>query len=508
MKELTSNNRTATAYGPTHAIDLNPFSPTFLAEVTRQTIAQRVEALTQAAVRLVVVLLVATGAASAPLLATTPQVADAAMAPTDVITAADVALLDEIERRAVRFFIEHSDPQTGLTRDRAPANGSRASSASSVAATGFALSAWCIADSRGWMSHHEALERVRRTLRFVAEHHAHERGLLYHFVDIKTGQRAWKSEASTIDTALFLKGAILAREHFRDAEVTQLANEIYHRVDWTWALNGGDTLSHGWLPESGFIPHRWDSYSELMGMYLLGVGSPRHALAPEAWHAWKRGPLARHEGRSFIQCAPLFTHQFAHGWFDFRGKRDAYADYFQNSVDATLAQRAWSSHQSERFAGWSADMWGLTASDGPNGYIAWGTPGTEEDRSDGTLVPCAPGGSLPFAPRECLTALHRMREAGGEALWGRYGFADAFNPETNWVATDVIGIDLGIMLVMAENLRTEFVWDTFMRAPEVRRGMTLAGFRPSKGPMDVRALARFDSNAVQETAPKPSSPET
>jgi hypothetical protein len=161
-------------------------------------------------------------------------------------------------------------------------------------------------------------------------------------------------------------------------------------------MNGGTTLSHGWQPESGFIPYRWDHYSELMGMYLLGIGAEQHALPVQSWHAWQRAPIAWHEGRSFIQCGPLFTHQYAHGWFDFRGQRDAYTDYWQNSVDATLAQRAWSAHQKSRFPQWSADLWGLTASDGPRGYMVWGTPGTEPCLTDGTLVPCAPGWVVAF----------------------------------------------------------------------------------------------------------------
>lgn len=483
--------RKASALGPTHRLDLNPFSPSFLAEIpAAQAFGFRLRAVAGTA-RTLVVVLVAGLTASAPLLAANrvePGTATAASSST--LSARDNELLDEVQHRAVRFFLEHSDPHTGLTRDRAPASGAPSSSASSCAATGFALTAWCIADSRGWLPREEALQRVRQTLAFVANHHAHERGLLYHFVDPATGRRAWRSEASTIDTALFLKGALTAREYFRDDEITRLANQIYARVDWRWALNGGPTLSHGWLPESGFIPHRWDSYAELMGMYLLGIGSPQHALPGGLWHAWRRDSIAWHDGRPFIQCAPLFTHQYSHAWFDFRGVRDPYADYWQNSVDATLAQRDWSAHQSSRFSYWSADVWGLTASDGPRGYMAWGTPGQHEpDRSDGTLVPCAPGGSLPFAPRECLTALHRMRELGGKNLWGRYGFADAFNPQTGWVARDVLGIDLGIMLVMAENLRTELVWKTFMRAPEVQRGLHLAGFTPHPPESSAARLA-------------------
>ena len=388
----------------------------------------------------------------------------------------DHAFLDEVQKRAMLYFAEHSDQGTGLTRDRAPNGEAEGRGPASISATGFALTAWCIADSRGWLPPGYAAERVRVTLRFVANHVEHERGWIYHFIDAQTGRRAWRSEASTIDTALFLQGAIQAREYLNDPEVTDLVNRLYARIDWQWALNHGTTLSHGWQPERGFIRYRWDAYAEHMGLYLLGIGAPGHALPAETWDAWHR-PTVRYAGRTFIQGGPLFTHQYAQAWFDFRGVRDNYADYWQNSVDATLAQRAWFGTQSNRFRHLSEDVWGLTSSDSMRGYRAWGSPGRLNEFSDGTLVPCAPAGSLPFAPRECLTALERMRELGGDGVWGRYGFADAFNPVTGWISPDVIGIDVGIMMIQAENLRSGFVWDTFMRAPEVQRGMRLAGFQ-------------------------------
>jgi hypothetical protein len=261
-------------------------------------------------------------------------------------------------------------------------------------------------------------------------------------------------------------------------------------------MNDSRTLTHGWKPESGFIEHRWGYYSELLGLYLLGIGAPRNPLPAESWHAWKREPRVSFGERTFIHCGPLFTHQYSHAWFDFRGRRDAYADYWQNSVDATLAQRAWSAAQQHRFKYWSQDFWGLTASESEHGYIAWGTPRPNEpDLSDGTVVPCAPGGSLPFAPAECVTALRRMREVGGPRAWGRYGFVDAFNPQTGWASTEVIGIDVGITLIMAENLRTGMVWQSFMRAPEVQRGMQLAGFSGSDS-----AVVGADSAAVATVA--------
>lgn len=394
----------------------------------------------------------------------------------------DLALIDDLQTSALRFFIEHTDISTGLTRDRAPADGSTSKAPASIAATGFALTAWCIAEHRGWMGREETIERARKTLRFVHDHVANEHGWVYHFLDINDGARVWKCEASTIDTALFLKGALMAREYLRDPEVTALVNDIYARIDWRWAMNGGATLTHGWRPESGFLPSRWDSYSEMLGLYLLGIGAPKNPLPADAWKAWSR-PTITYGNRTFIHCPPLFTHQYAHAWFDFRGRRDDFADYWQNSVDATLAQREWCATLAHTFTSWSHDLWGITASDSAKGYIDWGGPqGGASDKLDGTLVPCAPAGSLPFAPEECLAALKAMRAAGGDRVWGRYGFADAFNPETGWVASDVIAIDVGITLLMSENLRSGFVWRYFMHAPEARRGLAMAGFRDNNLP--------------------------
>jgi hypothetical protein len=389
----------------------------------------------------------------------------------------DQDFLDEIEYRAVLYFIEQTDPDTGLTRDRAPADGSPSSVPASISASGFALTAWGIAAERGWVSFDTARERVQVTLRFVLDHVEHKNGWLYHFISIEDGRRAWKSEVSTIDTALFLQGAIFAREYFHDAEIKTLVAKLYRRIDWNWALNGGTTLSHGWKPESGFIPYRWEQYAEMLGLYLLGIGAPSRPLPASAWHAWRREPVMNYAGRTFIHCAPLFTHQFSHAWFDFRGRHDDYADYFRNSVDATLAQRQWCADLSSRFPRWSLNLWGLTASDSASGYIAWGGPAEANSKLDGTLVPCAPGGSLPFAPAECLTALRSMRETGGDKVWKRYGFVDSFNPQSDWAASDVIAIDQGITLVMAENLRSGLIWSNFMQATEVQRALRLCGFK-------------------------------
>jgi len=394
----------------------------------------------------------------------------------------DEQLLDQLGQRALLYFTEQSDPSTGLTRDRAHADGSEGHAPASIAASGFALTAWCIGDVRGWMPHEEAVKRTIGLLRFIKDNVEHEHGWIYHFVDSKTGHRMWRSEASTIDTALFLKGALLAREYLGVPEVTELVNAIYGRVDWQWALNGGTTLTHGWRPETGFLKSRWDSYSEMLGLYLLGIGAPSSPLPPATWQSWRRGPIITYHDRTFINCPPLFTHQYPQAWFDFRNHSDGLTDYWQNSVNATLAQREWCSELRTTFAKWSLDMWGVTASDSAKGYIDWGGPTDNTTNLDGTVVPCAPGGSLPFAPRECLQALQEMRKVGGASVWGRYGFADAFNPQTGWVSPDVIAIDVGITMLMAENMRSGFVWHYFMKAPEAKRGLELAGFKDRVGP--------------------------
>ena len=392
------------------------------------------------------------------------------------LSAADTILLEECQRRAVDYFVEQTDDYSGLTRDRAPADGGWSGAPASIAATGFALSAWCVADDRGWLKPGEARQRVVRTLRFALDHTQQEHGWFYHFVDARNGRRAWQCEVSTIDTALFLQGVVLAREYLDDPEVRSLADKIYGRVDWRWALNGGATLSHGWRPETGFLKSRWDGYAEMMGLYLLGIGAAAKPLPAKAWTAWQRGPVERVGEHAFHSGAPLFVHQYSHAWFDFRGRSDGRVDYWKNSVEATLAQREWSGGMAASFPRWSRDVWGLTASDSERGYMAWGGPADAPGSADGTLVPSAPGGSLPFAPTECLVSLQAMRALGGNLVWKRYGFVNAFNPQTGWASPDVIGIDLGITLLMAENLRSGFVWRNFMRAPEVRRGMALAGF--------------------------------
>ncbi len=387
----------------------------------------------------------------------------------------DEAFLDDLERQGCLFFWEQASPRTGQVLDRArnDLGGARdPRPMASIAATGFGLTALCIADQRGYLPHEQIAERVKTTLEWHLNSLPEVHGFFYHFTDIETGERFRDVELSSIDTSLLLCGVLTARAYFEDARIQSLAQQIYARVDWPWMLNGGKTFSMGWKPESGFLHSRWKTYCELMMIYLLAIGSPAHPVAPEFWNHFTR-PVLHYKGSNYISGNdPLFTHQYSQAWFDFRGKRDAYADYFDNSVTATRAHKAFCLSYPKWY---SEDYWGVSASDSVGGYTAWGGP-PKQGPLDGSVVPCAAAGSLAFLPADCLSDLRALRAKGGKQAWGRYGFVDAFHPAANWYDPDVLGIDQGISVVMAENLRSELVWRTFMRNRECLRAMQLAGF--------------------------------
>jgi hypothetical protein len=416
-------------------------------------------------------------AVASPLSQVFSAVAQSAAKRPPAFSPEDDQLLDDIERACCCFFWEQASPQTGLVKDRCNARKAATdnSTVASIAATGFGLTALCIGDRRGFLTRSEARQRVIATLQFLATKLPNHRGFFYHWGDINTGERVWDSEVSSIDTAILLCGILTCRTHFRDTDITLLAHEITNRVEWTWLSEDTSLLPHGWLPEMGFLPYRWDYYNEMMMMYLLGLGSPTYPLRAETWDAWKR-TLFEYDGMRYIgSFAPLFVHQYSQAWFDFRGKRDRYADYFQNSVTATEVHRRFCIELGKQFPTYSEDLWGITASDSEKGYVVWGGP-PAVGPIDGTVVPAAAGGSLAFVPQEAVRVMRTIRQRYPKA-WSGYGFVDAFNPLKDWYDADVVGIDTGIIMLMAENARSGYIWEVFMQNPEAQRGMQRAGFK-------------------------------
>lgn len=416
--------------------------------------------------------------AAAPAPAAAPSPAPRA---AYTLTADDQALLEDLSRRSFRFFWEQADPSTGIVRDRARLDGSPLPAShreiGSIASTGFGLTALCIAAERAWLPRDQLRARAKATLAYFAGRALQDHGWFYHWLNIRTGAREWNSELSSIDTALLVAGVLTAGQCFDDdEEVGRLAARIYRRIDFPWMLNGHPTLlSHGRRPETGWIPHRWEEYSEHMILYVLGLGSPTHALPVASWAAWKR-PLFTYGDHTYVHTVPpLFIHQYSQAWIDFRAFRDPVPpqpDWHANAVVATYAQRRFLLDLRAEFPGYAPDLWGVTASDTRRGYKAWGGPPRDPDL-DGSVVPSAAGGSLMLAPAITMPVMHAMRRFG-DRVYGRYGFTDAFHPTDGWVNPDVIGIDVGVTLLSAENLRSGAVWRWFMRDEAVREGLARA----------------------------------
>ena len=430
----------------------------------------------------------------------------------------DTALLDSLERRTFNFFWERSDARTGLTPDRWPS-----ASFSSIAAVGFALTAYPAGAERGWISRDQAAERTLATLRFFWTMPQGDgpsgtigyRGFFYHFLDMGTGTRFATVELSTIDTSLLLGGVLFAESYYdRDTpaerSIRAYADCLYRRVQWTWIQPNRPFVNQRWRPEDGFGGSDWKGYDESMILYVLALGSPTYPIDATAWDAYTQTNQWREfEGLAQVNFDPLFGHQYSHIWIDFREIQDRYMrghgiDYFENSRRATISQRLYAVANPAGWREYGANIWGLTASDGPfdgtqaidgvarefHSYWARGAAATGI-HDDGTIAPTAAAASLPFAPELVMPAIRAMRERAGGQLYRQYGFLDAFNPSLRqstrlqhgridpafgWFDTDYLGIDQGPIIAMIENFRTELVWRTMRKNPHIVRGLQRAGF--------------------------------
>jgi hypothetical protein len=407
----------------------------------------------------------------------------------------DQELLEEVQRRAVRFFWEKTDPVTGLVNDRANNFGADDDTVASIASTGYGLAALPIAVEHGWLNRTEAAARARTTLRFLLTM-PNQHGWLVHFVDRRTGERVWGSEYSSIDTALLVAGALVCGQYFAGetatVEIASLSDELYRRLDWSWMLTNDGTqpskrvLSHGWWPETGFITNNYADYSEAILLYLLGLGAPVRSLPKTAWDAFER-PLQTYAGIEWLKAGPIFIHQMPHAYFDLRDQRDRLGfDYWVSSTSAMKIHRQYCiDHAADRQT-YTEGFWGLNASDGPNGYVAYGVLG---DPEDGTVSPTGAISSITFTPELAISAALSLYEKNESALWGNYGFVNAFNIDRNWSSSVVIGIDLGMALLAIENHRTGLIWTLMRSLSSTAPAFAAAGFHFTDEP-EARAVYR------------------
>jgi hypothetical protein len=418
------------------------------------------------------------------------------------------AELEALQHDTFNYFLHETNPHNGLVRDKTASDWP-----ASIAATGLALAGYPVVVERGFITRATAIEQILATLRFfwtspqgsepdATGYH----GFYYHFLDMQTGRRAWNCELSTVDSTILLAGALTAAVYFdadttAEKEIRTVADALYRRADWSWAQNGGMTVTHGWKPESGFLEWRWQGYDEALVLYILGLGSPTHPLPEESYAAWASTYEWKSSyGYDYLYAGPLFTHQISHVWIDFRGIRDAFMrdkdiDYFENSRRATYVQQRYAIDNPFKFAGYSKDCWGITASDGPgpdsikvNGierqffdYLARGVPYGPDD---GTIGPWAVVASLPFAPEIVLPAIDYLVHQVDLKKGNPYGFKATFNPTYpdksgnpyGWVSPWHYGINQGPINPMIENYRTGLVWRLMRDCPYVVTGLRRAGF--------------------------------
>lgn len=392
--------------------------------------------------------------------------------------------LEAVQRRAFDFFWNESDPKTGLTKDRAKNVGVPDSyTVASTAATGYALASLPVGVAHGWISRRAAYTRALTTLRFLHDRLPNEHGFYFHFVDAKTGRRVWESELSSIDTALLLMGARVAGDYWRRTPVQRLADDLTDRADWPWMqTNGGakpqeTAPSMGWKPESGFLSDRWQGYNEAFFLYCLALGSRAHPLAPAAWDGWRVSSETL-EGFQpvFGGAQPLFMAQMAAGYLDVRGARDRQGrDWWTAWRNAHLADQAYCARNPEGRQTYAEGFWGISANDLPP-PVGYGANKPANGHNDGTVSPTAMLASVMFTPDRANAALRTLWQKHGPQLWGRYGFSNAFNVDKNWYDADVIGIDLGMMLLAVENARTGLIWRLLRVDPVMQKGLAAAGF--------------------------------
>jgi hypothetical protein len=379
----------------------------------------------------------------------------------------DESLLDEIQKRTFTYLWKEVNPENGLVKDR-----STRDSASSIAAVGMALSAIPVGIERGWITYDQGYERTLTTLKTFVEGKVEGiNGFYYHFVNMNTGKREWNSEVSSIDTAILVAGALTAGAYFENTEVDELANKLYENVNWQWMLAGGDTLSMGWKPEAGFLGARWDSFNEGLLAYVLAIGSPTYPVPADSWDKIFR-PV-KNDTYIYLPQETLFVYQYPNIWIDFRDKEDKYANYFNNAAAATRYNWLYAVQNRFKYETYAMDIWGLSASDGPTGYKAYGVV---DGNNDGTVAPYASISSIPFTPDISMNAIRGMLGKYGPLVWGEYGFYSAFNVDEVWFSDQYIGIDQGDIILMIENYRTGLIWELFMKNENVQKALDEIGF--------------------------------
>lgn len=407
------------------------------------------------------------------------------------------ALLDSLSQKAVRYFWEQTHPVTGLTKDRA-SNFEKPDKheVASVAACGYALSAWAVGVHRGWLPKKEAVKRSTAMLAWLNKHGLKEHGWFFHFVNWKNGERVWNCESSSIDTGLLLAGAIMAEQEYNDAGFSKEFKRTMDAIDWKWMLtNGGKmpnatTLCMGWGPEHGFINARWDGLYESSFLNLIALGASKD-VPDKLWKDIRRTPVKESNGRQYIIAGSgtIFIHQMSQEFVNMKGMRDNLGyDYWVEGRNNALAQRQYCIDNPKGFKGYGANFWGLNAGDAPSGYVGNGVP---DGPDDGTVSPTGAIATVMYDKEMAMEVANHLAKDFPET-YGIYGFSNGINPSKDWHGPDVIGIDLGMCLLAIEDARDGLPHKLAAKSKIYQLGLKRAGFhKTEEGPLEDRPLQKM-----------------
>jgi len=408
--------------------------------------------------------------------------------PAELAALPDEELLEAVQRQTFGFFWEASHPVSGLAPDRCPAL-IPADDLVTTGGSGFGAMALIVAAERGWITRAEAQERAGQMLKLLSRATCYH-GAFPHFMSGRTGATipfTRKDDGGDlVETAFLMMGLLCVREYFNrdtpeESRIRGLVNYLWNDVEWDWFTRGTLVLQWHWSPNNGWAQELdIRGWNECLVTYLLAASAPRYSIDPRVYH---KGFAV---GRHFLNCkpyygitlplgppygGPLFLSQYSFCGIDPRGLKDQYADYWQQNVNHVRINHAHCAQNPLHHKGYGASCWGLTSSDGPDGYAAH-----SPDEDDGTISPTAALASMPYAPKEAMQALRHFLSAYGDKVWGRFGFVDAFCDSRDWYADTYLAIDQGPIVVMIENHRTGLLWNLFMKAPEIQAGLRALGF--------------------------------
>ncbi len=398
----------------------------------------------------------------------------------------DDELLTLVQKQTFNYFWDFGHPVSGMARER-----SSSMELVTTGGTGFGIMATIVAVERQLIDRAAAVERLLKIGRFLKNDATPYHGAFAHWINGSTGQTAPFSEkdngADLVETSFLFQGLLTARQYFtgennEEKELRELITLLWEAVDWSWfRRNNEEVLYWHWSPDYGWEMNlRISGWNECLITYVLAASSPTFPISKAVYdNGWANNGNMRNNGTFYDFLLPLGPSYggplfFAHYSFlglNPKNLKDQYADYWQQNVNHARINHAYCSRNPSNYLGYSDICWGLTASDGNDGYSAHSP---SNDR--GVITPTAALSSMPYTPEESMAALRFFYYKLGDKLWKQYGFIDAFNLTEQWYASDFLAIDQGPIIVMIENYRTGLIWDLFMSIPEIQTGLTKLGF--------------------------------